>query len=553
MINRLHISNYALIENLTLEPGRGLTVITGETGAGKSILLGALSLISGNRADSAVLSDKKKKCIVEAVFDLKGYNLEAFFKNYDLDQEVQTIIRREISPEGKSRAFINDTPVTLAILKELGEQLIDIHSQHETLTLNNSAFQLQVVDTLAASNKVLSKYEKLYQEFQSALKSLKILKEQEALMNKESDFNTYLYNELNEAVLTNNEQEQLEEELRKLEHATDIKDSLASVYQLLNGENTSLISGVHSTITGLNHIISYLPSVSDLATRLKSIHIELKDILSEISSLDDNVHLNPERLEIVNERLDLIYRLHKKHKTQTLTELLDLKELLKSKITNSENITGEILKLEKSKADLIMKLKAMADEIGFIRRKKIPEIEVRLQKMLQSLGMKNARVEISIESLPENEFGKSGCDKIEFMFSANPGSTPRPLNKVASGGELSRLMLCIKSLMAKQEGLPTLVFDEIDSGVSGDVAHKIGLLIREIADDRQVIVITHLPQMAAQGNDHLRVHKMISGGKTHTMVHKLTSEERVEEIAKMLSGEELTEAAIANAKTLLHN
>jgi len=551
MLQKLSIRNYALINELEISFSKGLTIITGETGAGKSILLGALALLLGNRADSASLSDKTKKCIVEGEFDVSSYKLEKFFIEHDLDFESKTTIRREISPEGKSRAFINDTPVNLAALKELGSRLIDIHSQHETLTLNNSSFQLMVVDSFAASGKLLASFRSDYNFYSVQADKLRLLKEQESKSKADLDYYQFLFNELNEAALKAGEQQELEKELEILNNSEEIKTALASASAMLDGDENSLLSGITSVLSALQNAAKIFPEAGDVLNRVKSVSIELKDISSELDSLQLNVQFSPERIEIINDRLDLIYKLEQKHRVNSVEELIVVYNDIDSKLTGISSLEEEIQKLEKSVALLRIELFKKAAEISTLRKKAIPGIEKSIQKMLSDVGMKHAVLKVDLKPVPGGEIRVTGYDQVQLLFSANKGIDYRELDKVASGGELSRLMLCIKALIAKHADLPTIIFDEIDTGVSGEIAHKVGNIVKDISKERQVIAITHLPQMAGKGEEHLFVYKETGPKITSTRIRKLSTPERVDEIAKMLSGEQPTKAAIENARELL--
>lgn len=552
MLQRLVIKNYALIEELDISFSEGMTIITGETGAGKSILLGALSMLIGNRTDSTSLLKKDKKCIIEGSFKIDQYQMSDFFKSHDLDYEILTTVRREISPEGKSRAFINDTPVNLNILKELGTRLIEIHSQHETLTLNESGFQMMVVDSFAKHEPLLKDYKSLYSRFTSANALLAKLKEQEQKAKADSDYFQFLYNEIEECALVPGEQTELERELEILSNSEEIKASLFKAVNALNGEENNLIIALSAVASSIQGIIRVLPAAAELNTRIRSVQIELKDISSEIESLESGIHFDPKRVEKINNRLDTIYRLEQKHRVKTIDELFTLHDELQTKLTAINSLEDQILKLD---ADILTTRKSLivlAEKIRKNRNGAIPEIEKTIKGLLSELGMKHAVLKIELTALPENQFKNNGSDSIRFLFSANKGVEYRELGKVASGGELSRLMLCIKSMIAKSTGLPTIIFDEIDTGISGEIAHKVGNILEEMSGERQVIAITHLPQMASKGEDHLFVYKETGSTSTSTRIRKLSRNERVEEIAKMLSGEQPSKAAIANAKELLN-
>ncbi|MBK7184179.1 MAG: DNA repair protein RecN [Bacteroidetes bacterium] len=551
MLKHLSVQNYALIDKLEVELTDGLTIITGETGAGKSILLGALGLIAGSRADTQSLQDKTKKCIIEAAFSIKEYNLKDFFKDNELDYEAISTIRREINPEGKSRAFINDTPVTLNQLKELGERLIDIHSQHQTLSLNGADFQLSVVDAFAKHEDVLTAYKSEFKNYKSLEKQLNELIERESQAKKDLDYFQFQFNELEDANLKVGEQVEMEQELETLNNAEDIKLNLSKAAFSLAGGEQNLLSSFNEIKAILNSLSKFKPEIAELNTRINSAYIELKDISNELESLEQEIVYDPKRIELLNEKLDAIYRLQQKHQVKTIDELIAIKEELSNKLLDFSSLETEIQKtksaLEHSTKTLTAKSKTLSDN----RKKVIPKIEKEIANLLSALSMPNAQLKINQTTL--DFFGTTGIDKISFLFSANKGSDFKELNKVASGGELSRLMLSIKSLIAQLTALPTIIFDEIDTGVSGDVADKVGSIMNMMSDKMQVITITHLPQIASKGASHLFVYKEDKNNKTYSNIKKLNNEERIQEIAKMLSTGSPTAAAISNAKELLKN
>jgi DNA repair protein RecN (Recombination protein N) len=551
MLKHLSVQNYALIDKLEVELTDGLTIITGETGAGKSILLGALGLIAGSRADTQSLQDKTKKCIIEAAFSIKEYNLKDFFKDNELDYEAISTIRREINPEGKSRAFINDTPVTLNQLKELGERLIDIHSQHQTLSLNGADFQLSVVDAFAKHEDILTEYKSEFKNYKSLEKQLNELIERESQAKKDLDYFQFQFNELEDTNLKVGEQVEMEQELETLNNAEDIKLNLSKAAFSLAGGEQNLLSSFNEIKAILNSLSKFKPEIAELNIRINSAYIELKDISNELESLEQEIVYDPKRIELLNEKLDAIYRLQQKHQVKTIDELIAIKEDLSNKLLDFSSLETEILKtkaaLELSTKTLTSKSKTLSDN----RKKVIPKIEKEIASLLASLSMPNAQLKINQAAL--EQFGTTGIDKISFLFSANKGSDFKELNKVASGGELSRLMLSIKSLIAQLTALPTIIFDEIDTGVSGDVADKVGSIMNTMSDKMQVITITHLPQIASKGASHLFVYKEDKNNKTYSNIKKLNNEERIQEIAKMLSTGSPTAAAISNAKELLKN
>lgn len=550
MLKHLSVQNYALIDQLDVELSSGLTIITGETGAGKSILLGALGLIAGSRADTQSLQDKTKKCIIEAAFNIKEYALEKFFQENELDHESLTTIRREINPEGKSRAFINDTPVTLNQLKELAERLIDIHSQHQTLSLNGTDFQLSVVDAFAKHNDVMLEYQTNYKTFKSLEKQLNELIERELQAKKDLDYYQFQFNELEDANLKGGEQTDLEKELETLNNAEEIKSSLSKAAFGLNGGEQNLLSSLSEIRLLLNSMAKFKPEIAELSARINSSYIELKDIGNELETIEQDIVYDPKRIEILSEKLDSIYRLQQKHQVKTVEELIEIKDAISNKLLDFSSLEAEIQKVKASLETLNKSLSAKAKIISENRKKVIPKIEKEIASLLSSLSMPNAQ--LKIEQNFNNAYSLTGTDKISFLFSANKGSDFKELNKVASGGELSRLMLSIKSLIAQLTLLPTIIFDEIDTGVSGDVADKVGSIMDQMSAKMQVITITHLPQIASKGQSHLFVYKEDKNNKTYSNIKKLNADERIQEIAKMLSTGKPTAAAINNAKELLN-
>lgn len=549
MLQHLSIQNYALIDKIEVDFSDGLTIITGETGAGKSILLGALGLIAGNRADTKSLQDKTKKCIVEATFNIKEYSLQAFFEAQDLDFENESVIRREINPAGKSRAFINDTPVSLTQLKELAVRLIDIHSQHKTLTLNGSDYQLSVVDIFSQHEKSLVDYTSLFKQVKLLEKKLDLLLSQESQAKKDLDYFQFQFDELEEANLISGEQVQLEQELETLNNSEDIKSNLSQAIAGLEGGEQDVLSSLNEIKSILNSIAQFKPEINELSTRVNSSYIELVDISKEIESIALDVIHDPEKIEDLTNRLDTILRLQQKHQVKNIDELISTKDGLSDKLLEFNSLESEI---EKTKKELtIVKQSALkiAQKVSIKRKKVIPTIEKEITSLLSSLSMKNAQLKIG--QLETEELTINGLDKINFLFSANKGSSFNELNKVASGGELSRLMLSIKSLLAKHTALPTIIFDEIDTGVSGDIANKVGNIMNGMASNLQVIAITHLPQIASKGKSHLLVYKEDKKNKTFSNIETLDEAGRIQEVAKMLSTGTPTPSAIKNAKELL--
>jgi len=549
MLQHLSIKNYALIEESTIHFPEGYIVITGETGAGKSILLGALGLVLGNRADSDALFDKTKKCVVEAVFDVSNLQLEELFTTHDIDFEKETCIRREINADGKSRAFVNDTPVTLAVLKELSERLIDVHSQHQTLMLNQHAFQFKLIDAFAQLKQQLINYAEDFSKYQSVKKQLNELKAKEAQLKKEQDFLQFQLDELEQFSPKEEELETLEKESEVLENAESIKQQLTTITELINGDHENVISKLNLLKPILTQLSRYGENYNELNKRFSEVYIELKDIASESSALCDDVTADPERLQIINERLDSYNRLLKKHNAANEKELIALWKDMGEKISIIQSFDDDVERLEKDMNVLQKKLLTQAKTLSDQRKKIIPEIEKSVSSMLEQLSMPNAKFKIELKE--KTELGVLGKDEINFLFSANKGSEFKDIEKVASGGELSRLMLCIKSLAAQKTALPVIIFDEIDTGVSGDVADKIGTILQAMGTNRQVISITHLPQIASKGTSHLFVYKEDHSTKTISKIKQLQNEERILEIAKMLSSGKPGEAAINNAKELL--
>lgn len=554
MLTTLTVKNYALIDELHLQFGKKLNIITGETGAGKSILLGALGLLLGQRADSGALLDKTAKCIVEGEFDSKNKAIEDFFQINELDIESRILIRREISKEGKSRAFINDTPVNISQLKELGSLLVDIHSQHETLLLNKSGFQLSVVDSFAGTESDLNDYRSIFSTYKKLSLEIAELKAEEARSKSEQDYITFQFNELAEAELEKGEsKDQLEEELRTLSHSEEIRQGLSKLDDAISGGESNLLTAISSAIQIVQSLSKYNSKLESVATRLKSVQIELKDISQESTDISDEVSLDPQRLEIVNERLNILNRLEQKHRVNSTKELIELKNEFEKKLENINSLDERISDLEKEKEKQFIKLLSKADKISIARAKVIPGIETKVKKMLADLGMPNAILKIEQVVLDEEELNQSGKDSIRFLFSANKGVAYSEISKVASGGELSRLMLCLKAIVAKLIDLPTVVFDEIDTGVSGETAFKIGTVMNDLSSSLQLLAITHLPQIASRGEVHFFVYKEVIGKRAFTKVSKLKSEDRIVEVARMLSGDKPTAIAMQNAKELLGN
>jgi DNA repair protein RecN (Recombination protein N) len=549
MLVKLAVQNYALIRELDLSFENGLTIITGETGAGKSILLGALSLILGSRADSSVLLDLTEKCIVEGTFRIEDYDLEDFFTRNDIDFDSLAILRREINPAGKSRAFINDTPVVLNVLKELGDRLIDIHSQHQTLMLNSNAFQLNIIDSFAATGQLKEKYRSEYSGFRRLQKEYNDLKEKHEKNRADLDYYQAQLNQLEEARLKPGEQEELEKEQELLEHAGEIKMALEAASRLLSDETASVLSLLREARTTIGKIDSFLPDELKILARLDSSFIELDDISNEVARLEQETEADPGRLEHVNGRLDTLYSLFRKHRAKDLDELIVRKKEIENTLTSivgSDDRLNELTKLLKPATE---SLAASARMISEKRKSALPAIESKITEQLKQLGIPNARFEISL--MRTADYTSSGTDTADFLFSANRQTRPENIARIASGGELSRVMLSLKSLLTRSMNLPTIIFDEIDSGVSGEVADKVGQILLGMGKYMQVINITHLPQVASRGNVHYHVYKEDTGDSTITRVKLLTAEERVQEVARLLSGSEVTETAIKNARELI--
>ena len=549
MITSLYIRNYALIQEQHVDLKEGLTIITGETGAGKSILLGALGLIVGQRADTKVLRDPEGKCIVEGTFALDRYNLRSFFEKRDLDFDPMTTIRREITPYGKSRAFVNDTPVSLQVLKELGLRLIDIHSQHQTLTLNSSGYRFQVVDAYAGLLEKVRDYRKQYQTFKDLENKLEDLKEQERRANLDRDYYEYQWNELEEASLKAGELSELEQKVETFEHAIEIKNKLSGVIEGLSGSDENLLSGLLQIRQQVDEAGRYHPGLGELGERLKSTFIELEDISAELENAQEEISLDPEKAQEYTDRLDQINQLLQKHRVSSVEELITISGEIQDKLSKISSLAEEIGQLEAEISQQRNNLELLATKISGKRRKSAVLLEKEVREMLKSLAMPDARLNISFSAT--EELTPQGKDQLAFLFTANKGGQPQELSKVASGGELSRLMLTFKSILSRMTALPAIVFDEIDTGVSGDVADKMGNILKSMATEMQVISITHLPQIAGKGDHHFKVYKLIKKERTESLLQPLGPEDRLEEIAKMLSGKELTPAALENARELL--
>lgn len=551
MLVRLHIKNYALIDSLDISFDKGLNIITGETGAGKSILMGALGLILGSRVEGRPFFNEQSKCVIEGYFDISAYGLESFFIAEDLDYESETIIRREILPDGKSRAFVNDSPVTLTTLKVLGEKLIDIHSQHATMQVNTEEFQLFVLDTLASNSARLTLFKEELRELRTLDKELKTLKEELELANTESDYNQFLYDELERVDVRPDEVKELEDEQQQLANAEEIKRGLNSAVHVLADGEQNVLSLLKESINQVQHASKYFSESTSLGERMESVFIELKDVASELIVQEESVQLNEHRLDEVNTRLSEIYALLKKHRVDSENELITIKDKLEKKLQIVLNQDQAIGELENRRRDQANKVLSLGGEIHKHRAAIIPRIEADVQQTLSHVGMPNAQLKINLELLDFDRVGNRGMDAVQFLFSANKGQSMQPIHKVASGGELSRVMLSIKSLVAKTSALPTIIFDEIDTGISGEVALRVGEVMAGLADDMQVIAISHLPQIASKGKAHFKVYKEDLGDKTQSNIQLLNEEQRIVEIAQMLSGAKPGEAALQHAKDLL--
>ena len=550
MLTSLTIQNYALIEELQVNFTEGLTMITGETGAGKSILLGALGLVLGNRADLNSLKDVSKKCVIEAVFKIDNYNLSSFFKQENIDFESETIIRREILPGGKSRAFINDTPVNLSILANLNALLIDVHSQNQTTAITQTDFQFEILDVLANQKPKVESYKRGLALFKNLQKEFSELLHQQQKANEQHDYNSFLYNELKNANLKQTEQEELEELLEKLNHIEVIKQNLGEAIQLSENEEIGVETSLKKIRINIQKISTFAKDYADINNRFESIFIEYQDIITEIENAFEKLDVDPEEIENLNQRLQLIYSLQKKHHLNSISDLLILQDKLAEKIKIVEN-ASEIIKskeLEINKVDVL--LNQLATEIHQKRIHVIPDLTSQLAQILKLLGMPNAHFQIEL-ALAES-FLSNGKDEIEWLFTANKGGSLGALKKVASGGEMSRIMLAIKSILSNYSKLPTIIFDEIDTGISGEVANKMAEIMQQMAVNMQVITITHLPQIAAKGAHQFKVFKKEDIDKTKTQIRKLTKEERIEELAEMLGGKIITTSAIEHAKELLN-
>lgn len=548
MLLSLTINNYALIQHLEFAPGAGMTVITGETGAGKSIIMGALGLVLGGRAEAKTVRDGAQKCVIEATFDVSRYALEPMFQELDLDYEDETLIRREVSASGKSRAFVNDVPVSLAVLKQLGEHLIDIHSQHQNLLLGSDTFQMGVLDALAANSQQSNAYTVCYKSLTDCRKRLMEARQIAARAAKDADYIRFQLNQLEEAQLHEGELQELEQEQEVLGHAEEIKEGLAEVCETLNGDGESVLVALKQVLHKAREVARVYPDMSELAERLESDYIDLKDIAIDVEDRQEGINYDPERLAEVEDRLSMLYSLLKKHNVGTVEELIALRDEMAEQMSHIDNSDEEIAELEQELERLHEEAMKAARELTKTRTDAALRLQNELVKRVVLLGMPNVKFVVQIQDCELNATGK---DDIVFLFSANKNQELRPVASIASGGEISRMMLCVKAMVASAKTLPTIIFDEIDTGVSGDIADAMGDVMKELSQHLQVITITHLPQVAGKGAHHYRVFKTDDETSTHTHIEALDTDARLNEIARMLSGANITPEALANAKRLL--
>jgi len=550
LLSSISIKNYALINELHIDFSSGLSIITGETGAGKSILLGALGLVLGNRAELSTLKNTTKKCVVEAVVGIDKYNLKDFFETEDIDYEPNTILRREILPSGKSRAFVNDTPVTLSVLTLLRARLIDVHSQHQTLQVSDQQFQFQLLDAVASNDSNLTSYKSELAKYISEKKRLEEIQLAQREATLQYDYNAHLYNELLEAKLIEDEQELLEEKLEKINNVEEIKQNLSEALQLATDDTIGIQNLLYSLEQKLAKISMYSKEYQELSDRISSVKIELVDIIGEIETTNESVDFNPSEADQLNDRLQLIYNLQKKHYVNSISELLSIQSTLSEKVSRVENSEQLLAEQEAIVEEIANKLDIIALKISDARNKIIPKLSKQLENVLADLGMPHARFQIQ-NTLSENYY-KNGKDVLQFLFSANKGGQYGELKKVASGGELSRVMLAIKKILSENSQLPTIIFDEIDSGVSGEISNKMAHIMSQMSQKMQVITITHLPQIAAKGNQHYKVYKEEVNNITTTNLKQLSEDERIVEIAEMLSGKNISDSALTHARELLN-
>ncbi|MFH7011389.1 DNA repair protein RecN [Flavobacterium sp. FlaQc-52] len=550
MITSLSIKNYALIEKLAIDFSKGFSIITGETGAGKSIILGAIGLVLGKRADLTSLKNKEEKCVIEAQFEISKYNLKEFFEANDLDYEEETIIRREILPSGKSRAFINDSPVNLQELQDLSLFLIDIHSQQQTQELSDESVQFKIIDAIANNTEVIGSYQKLLKTYKSDKSKLNALLKKQSDSGKEQEYNTFLLNELVSAKLKSGEQEELEAEFEKLNNVEIIKESIDKSLSISNEEQFGVFHNLNEIKTSLQKIALFSVEYQSLFERITSVAIEFDDVSRELQNASEKLINDPEKLELTNQKLQLIYNLQKKHQVTTVDELLQIQANLESAVIELGNIEEEIAVLSQSLEQKTLELDAFSVIIHQNRENAIPVLSNQLITILETLGMPNVR--FNMELLPSETYFQNGKDELQFLFSANKGTDFGLLKKVASGGEMSRIMLAVKAILAKYSKLPTLIFDEIDTGVSGEIAIRMGEIMKEMSATMQIFAITHLPQIAAKGDSHFKVFKSTVDEDTQSELKLLSQEERVTEIAQMLSGANISDSALNHAKELLN-
>ncbi|HEX3767967.1 MAG TPA: DNA repair protein RecN [Puia sp.] len=550
MLLHLHIQNYAIIEEISIDFSEGLQVITGETGAGKSIIAGALSLVLGERADTSILQHRDRKAVVEASFRVDHLkDVERFLAEEELDREQELVLRREISPNGKSRAFVNDTPVNLDQLRQLCSMLVDLHQQFDILSLGETGFQLAVVDALSSNAKLLNQYQQVFQHLQKLRQELELLKAKQVAADKENDYNKFLFNELDEAALKENEFEEADILLKRQSHSEAIKSALAGIHFHLETSDSPMVSQLRLFSQQLEPFRTYHEKFPELLQRLSSLHIEMRDIAGEIESVNEQIQFDPAQIEKLNERIHTGYKLFKKHHVSSTSELISRRDELGNKLSETVGIAENIHAREKVAEGLVHEATAIAQKLSVKRKEQISPLEEKVNGLLKKVGMPNARIRIACNAVALNDHG---IDNVEFLFDANRNDRFEPLKKVASGGELSRLMLCIKSLVAQSMDMPTLLFDEIDSGISGEAARQVGIILKELSERRQVICITHQPQIAGKGNAHFYVFKEGKGETINTKIRLLEGESRIVVIAKMLSGEKPTAAAIENARELVN-
>lgn len=551
MLKSLQISNYALIDKLEIAFDKGLTIITGETGAGKSIIIGALSLLMGQRADINTIRNKEKKCSIEGIFDVSKYNLQDFFKQYDIDYFDQTILRREISAEGRSRAFINDSPVNLNTLKKLSDFLIDIHSQHDTLLINRPNYQIDALDSFSKNMNLLKEYKKNYEQYKKHLRILDELTEKAEKEKQKFEYFQFQFNQLEEAKLVDGEEEELEEEQKQLSHIEEIKQNLSKLTFLLDNDENSVLSMLKESSNIMQNISQFFPKASEFFERIENARFDLQDIANESQILENNLDFDPNRFDFVNSRLNTIYELERKFNLNSVKQLIELKDEFASKIQEIESFDQEIEKLKQIIEQLKQKLNKLSSDIHKKRTEAKPVFEQKIIEIVKELGIKNAVFVVEITKT--EDFMPNGKDKVNFLFSANKNTEPSLISKIASGGELSRLMLALKYIISQSKTLPTIIFDEIGTGISGEIADKMGKMLRQMAKNIQLINITHLPQVAAKGDHHFFVYKQDTEADTITNIKKLNKTERIQEIAKMLSGSNVSKTSLKAAEELLNS